>query len=201
MTLRLHISHSRQPGRTKADAAFTLPELLVSIAVFSLVIGCIVAANLFGLRMFQITDNKLQASDAARKSIGKMTDEIRTCSSTWVGNITNGVFAAHLNGEKQTGNGLMIYPSTNTTNFILYFFNSSDQSFRRTTSAATNSTVVARAVTNNVIFRAQDYSGTVLTNNQNTRVIHLSLEFFRPARLGVVADYYKLETSVTRRAL
>jgi prepilin-type N-terminal cleavage/methylation domain-containing protein len=199
--MRLPISHTARAARTSPEAAFTLPELLVSIAVFSLVIVCIVAANLFGLRMFQITDNKLQASDAARKSIGKMTDEIRTCTTTWVGNITNGVFAAHLNGETQTGNGLMIYPSTNTANFILYFINPSDQSFRRTTSAATNATVIAQAVTNNVIFRAQDYSGTVLTNNQNTRVIHLSLEFFRPARQGVVADYYKLETSVTRRAL
>jgi prepilin-type N-terminal cleavage/methylation domain-containing protein len=201
MNLHLPIPDSAPSARISADPAFTLPELLVSIAVFSLVVVCIVAANLFGLRMFQITDNKLQASDAARKSIGRMTDEIRTCTTTWVGNITNGVFAAHLDGEKQTGNGLMIYPSTNATNFILYFFNPSDQSFRRTTSTATGATVVARSVTNNLIFRAQDYSGTVLTNNQNTRVIHLSLEFFRPPRLGVVADYYKMETSVTRRAL
>jgi hypothetical protein len=41
----------------------------------------------------------------------------------------------------------------------------------------------------------------VLTNNQNNRVIHLTLEFFQKPRQGVVADYYKLETSVTRRAL
>ena len=50
-------------------------------------------------------------------------------------------------------------------------------------------------------FTAQDFSGNVLTNNQNNRVIHLTLEFYQPARFLLGADYYKLETSMTRRAL
>ena len=50
-------------------------------------------------------------------------------------------------------------------------------------------------------FCAQDFSGNVLTNNQNNQVIHLTLEFYQPARFMQGADYYKLETSMTRRAL
>jgi prepilin-type N-terminal cleavage/methylation domain-containing protein len=184
-----------------ARAGFTLPELMISITLFLLVVGGVVSANLFGLRMFQITENKLSASDAARKAIGQMTDEIRTCKITWVGNVTNGAFLAHLDGEAQTGNALQICPTTNTSNFILYFINQPDQSFRRTTSAGGSTTVLARSITNAVVFRAQDCLGNVLTNNQNNRVIHLSLQFFQDARFGVVADNYKLETSVTRRAL
>jgi hypothetical protein len=52
-----------------------------------------------------------------------------------------------------------------------------------------------------MVFRAQDYLGNVLTNSQNNRVIHLTLEFYQPQPLLPDPDYYKLETSVTRRAL
>ena len=188
-----------RPARTLA--AFTLPEMMISITILALVVTGVVAANLFGLRMFQITENKLNAGDAARKVIGRMTDEIRTCKTTWVGDVSNGVFVARATGQAQTGTGLMICPTTNSTNFILYFLNPSDQSFRRTTSVAGTTTVVAQPITNSLLFSAQDYLGNVLTNNQNNRVIHLSVEFYQAPRFGVVADSYKLETSVTRRTL
>jgi len=182
-------------------AAFTLPEMMISLAILSLVVVGVISANLFGLRMFQITENKLTASDSVRKAIGKMTDEIRTCKAAWLGNVSNGVFAAHLDGEQQTGNAVMICATTNATNYILYFANQSDQTFRRTANPPGNTTIVAKTVTNNILFQAQDFSGRVLTNNQNNRVIHFNLEFFQSASTNVVADYYKLETSVTRRAL
>jgi prepilin-type N-terminal cleavage/methylation domain-containing protein len=182
-------------------AAFTLPELMVAMVLFLLVVGGVLGANLFGLRMFQITENKLTATGAARRAIGTMTDEIRNCKSTWVGNVSNGVFVAHLNGEAQTGNAVMICPTTNAANFVIYFVNPSDQSFRRTTSPPVTTTVLARSVTNLVSFRAQDCLGNVMTNNQNNRVIHFNLQFQQAARFGVVADSYTLATSVTRRAL
>lgn len=183
------------------EAAFTLPEMLIAVVLFLLVVGGVIGANLFGLRMFQIMENKLTATSAARRAIGIMAEEIRNCRSTSVGTISNGVFVAHLDGEAQTGGGVMICPTTNSAKYILYFVNPSDQSFRRTTSTPGTTTVLARSVTNKVAFRAQDYLGNVLTNNQNNRVIHLNLDLLQPARFGVVADYYKLETSVTKRAL
>jgi hypothetical protein len=120
----------------------------------------------------------------------------------WVGNIsTNGVFETLLDGETQQGAGLLIYPTTNTTNYIIYFVNPSDQTFRRTTDQTGTAEILAGSVTNTLVFAAQDFSGNVLTNNQNNRVIHLTLEFHQPARFMLGADYYKLETSMTRRAL
>ena len=179
---------------------FTLPEVLISTTVFILLVGGIVFAHLFGLSMFSITETKLNATDGARKTIGKMADEIRTCKTTWIGNITNSDFVALLDGETQQGSGLLIYPTTNTANFIIYFVNPSDKTFRRTTGAPGSATILAESITNTVVFCAQDRLGTVLTNNQNNRVIHLNLEFYQPKRHMQVADYYKLETSVTRRA-
>ena len=106
-----------------------------------------------------------------------------------------------LDGETQQGTGLLIYPTTNTTNFIIYFVNPADQTFRRTTGQPGTAEILADSVTNTLVFAAQDFSGNVLTNNDNNRVIHLTLEFYQPARFMVGADYYKMETSMTRRAL
>jgi hypothetical protein len=108
-----------------------------------------------------------------------------------------------LDGETQQGNSLFIYPTTNTANYIVYFVNSSDETFRQTVAApsGTNTVILADSVTNTIAFTAQDFSGNVLTNSQNNRVIHLTLEFYQPARFMVGADYYKIETSMTRRTL
>lgn len=197
MTYNQRISSS-ESGHVRA---FTLPEMLIAMAVFGFVVTGVLTANLFGLRVFQITQNKLTASDAARKTLGRMTDDIRNCKTAYIGNVSsNGVFTAVSDGATQSGSGLIIYPTTNTNNFIVYFLNPSDKSFRRTTSAS-NTLVLAQSITNTVVFRAQDFRGNVLTNSQNNRVIYLDLECYQPKRFGVVADYYKLETAVTRRAL
>ncbi len=201
MKVQVPPSGSPADASPKTDAGFTLPEVLISSTLFIFVISGVLFGHLFGLSMFRITGTKLAATDAARKVTGKIADEIQTCKSTWIGNVKNGVFEALLDGEKQQGAGLLIYPTTNKANFIIYFVNSSDKTFRRTTSKPDSAVILAESVTNTVVFRAQDYLGSVLTNNQNNRVIHLNLEFYQPQRYMQVADYYKVETSVTRRAL
>jgi hypothetical protein len=190
-------------GRGPAPAqGFTLPETLVAATVFLFLIGGIILANLFGLKMFQIIQTKLNVATWSRQTTDKLMAEVRACNAVWVGNITsNSVFEALVDGETQQGTALLIYPTTNTTNYILYFVNPPDQTFRRTTDQAGTAEILAASVTNTIAFAAQDLSGNVLTNNQNNRVIHLTLEFYQPERFKLGADYYKLETSVTRRAL
>jgi hypothetical protein len=193
------------PGRGRGptpDKGFTLPEILVAATVFMFLVGGIILANLFGLKMFQAIQTKLNVATWSRQTTDQLMAEVRTCNAVWVGNITtNGVFEAPLDGETQQGAALLIYPTTNTTNFILYFVHPPDQTFRRTTDQADTAEILAASVTNTIAFAAQDLSGKVLTNNQNNRVIHLTLEFYQPERFKLGADYYKLETSVTRRAL
>jgi hypothetical protein len=179
-----------------------LPETLVAATVFLFLIGGIILANLFGLKMFQMIQTKLNVATWSRQTTDKLMAEVRACNAVWVGNLTsNSVFEAPLDGEMQQGTALLIYPTTNTTNYILYFVNPPDQTFRRTTDQAGTAEILAASVTNTIAFAAQDLSGKVLTNNQNNRVIHLTLEFYQPERFKLGADYYKLETSVTRRAL
>jgi prepilin-type N-terminal cleavage/methylation domain-containing protein len=185
--------------------AFTLPELMVALTVFSFVVTGVIFAHLYGLSMFRITETSLTATASARKVAGRITEEIRTCSNVLIGDVklvggTN-KFVGLLNGEKQQGGGLIIYPTTNLSHYVVYFVNPADQTFRRTTDQPGSAVILAESVTNTVVFRAEDpLKGTVLTNNVNNRVIHFSLEFYQPHRHLQVADYYKLESSVTRRA-
>lgn len=182
-------------------SAFTLPEIMIAMTVFIFLVGGIVFANLYGLSMFRITQTKLSATDDARKTIGQLTEEIRTCKKSWVGNVKNGSFVQLLDGEKRVGNALMIFPTTNTANYILYFVNPADQTFRRTTSKPVVTTILAESITNTIVFSERSHSGKILTNNQNNYLVQFNLEFFQPKRHLQVSDYYKLETSVTRRSV
>jgi hypothetical protein len=186
--------------RHSGQLAFTLTELMVSVTIFILLVGGMVSANLFGLRMFQIEQNKLNASDQARKIVGVLMNEIHSCETFQIGTFTSGTFTGLPLGAPQIGPALIIYPTTNLTNYIMYFVNPLDQKFRRVTTVPVSTRVVAQSVTNaSDLFRAQDYLGNVLTNMQNNTVLHLKLEFYQATRFGVPPDYYKLETSTTRR--
>jgi type II secretory pathway pseudopilin PulG len=57
------LSRGTCPG---SGQGFTLPEMLIAMTVFMLMIGGIIAANLFGLRMFQVTATKLNATTWSR---------------------------------------------------------------------------------------------------------------------------------------
>ncbi len=201
MIVHAPIVRPQRRALAATEAAFTLPELLIAVVAFLLLLGGILCANLFGLRMLQLTQAKLGATDEARKAVGALADDVRNCSAVWVGNVTDGVFVGHLDGEPQTGSSVLIYPTTNTTDFVIYFVNPTDQTFRRTASAAGPTRILAHSITNTLIFRAEDLRGNVLTNNENNRVIHLCLEVLQSQPELPTADSYKLETSVARRTL
>lgn len=188
----------------KRSGGFTLSEIMIATAVFMLVVTGILSAHLFGLRMFQVNQTKLTATEWSRRTFGKITAEIRACNSMSILNVdTNGNFTGLLDGEIQQGNALQIYPATNSDTYTIYFVNSADETFRRTEAmpGATNTFILADSVTNNLVFSAQDLSGNVLTNNLSNRMIHLALEFDQPASFMLDPYQYKLETSAKQRVV
>jgi prepilin-type N-terminal cleavage/methylation domain-containing protein len=199
--MRIPISNSGRAGWSRPQAGFTLTEVLVASTIFGLLVGGIIASNLFGLRIFQMSQTKLQITQWSRETIMRLTDEIHVCNNAQVGVVSNGVFTAFLDGDTQQGNGLLINTSTNTNNFILYFVNTSDQTFRRTTEEPGSTVILGSSVTNLLPFTAEDFLGNVLTNTSNGQVIHLALEFYQPAFFMQSADYYKLETSIKQRVV
>lgn len=186
---------------------FTLTEVMVASALFSLIIIGTISANIFGLRLYGITKAKLGASDEAREAVSRLVNEVRSAKIVRVGNGSLGGFTNIAMGQAQAGNALQIFPTTNSTPFVRYYWDSTDQRFKRTTDGAGSSIVVANYISNQVVFRAEDHLGNVLTSGQNNRVINLKLEFYQiqypivNIGPGGLFDYYKLETRITRRTL
>jgi Tfp pilus assembly protein PilW len=207
MKLRCSPFAGSPPGAFHAWKAFTITEIMVTMAILFLFITGILYAHLFGIRMFEITRAKLGASDDARRAISLLVSEIRTAKSIKIGNGSLSSFAEVPINTAQIGNAIQIYTTTNTNAFIRYFWDSADNKLKRTADGSTTANVIAHYITNNTVFTSEDFAGNVITDNQNNRVIGLSLQFYQiqyPAYTigpGNYYDFYQLRAKVTRRAL
>jgi hypothetical protein len=198
--------HAAPPAPT-GRGGFTLAEIMIAMGLFSLVVIGVVSAQLFGMRLFNVTSTRLSASDNARKVLNCVRDDIRSGKILYVGNGSSGQFTnIALNGLRQ-GNALQIHPTANTNVFVRYYLDLTNQCLMRFTSGASQAEVLARYLTNRIAFLAEDCSGHTLTNDQNNRVIRLMLDFYQwefpvaQARAGAFYDYYHLQTRISRRTI
>ena len=92
---------SLSPARARrSSAAFTLGELMVAVALFSLTMTAAICSHLFGMRMFNVAATKLNESFSARAALNHVQDDIRECKLLYVGNgnedaFTNVLAAKH----------------------------------------------------------------------------------------------------------
>ncbi len=191
----------------KTRQAFTLVEIMTATGLFSLVVIGVVYSQLFGLRLFNVTSAKLSAADNARKVLNVMRDDIRSGKLLYVGN-GNAVNFTNISGSgARQGNALEIYPTTATNVYIRYFLDPASQCLSRTSIPGGGIQVLAPFLTNQIAFRAEDYAGNVLTNDQNNRVIKIVMDFYQwefpkaQTGGGSYYDYYHLQTRVSRRAI
>jgi Tfp pilus assembly protein PilW len=199
----------KEPWPRKANhrAAFTLVEVMLSITLLVMVLGGVMTSHLMGLRLFELAESKLGATDDARKAASLISTEVRAAKLVKVGNGNEDGFTEVAMDTPQQGNALQLYPTTDLTQFIRYYVDSRDDTLRRMTNGGCQQSIVARSITNNLVFTAEDWRGTVLTNNRNNRVIGLRMEFYQiqyPVyRIGPgnYYDSYQLRTRITRRAL
>lgn len=199
--------HLRLMTHPQPRAGFTLTEMMTAMAIFSLVTTAVVYTHIFGLQLFNISATKLSASANARAALNAVREDIRSAKVLYVGNGTAQSFTRAATNQPRQGNAVQIFPTTNTASYVRYFLDPNSQNLMRVTSASPNPTVVARFLTNRITFAAEDYAGNVLTNDQNNRVIRMSLEFYQwefpvaHAGAGAYYDYYRLQTRVTRRTI
>jgi type II secretory pathway pseudopilin PulG len=197
------VSQRRFPGLR----AFTLTEIMVAMTVLMLVIAGVLTTHLFGLRMVEISKAKLGASDDARQAISLIISEVRSARTVRVGQGDLTSFTEVPMNTLQQGSSIQVYPTLDTNQFIRYFWDVADQRLKRTTNGATAAWVVANAITNSVLFRGEDYQGNATTNNQNNRVIALTLQFYQlmyprvNIGPGNYYDFYQLRTRITPRTL
>jgi len=191
--------------RGPLQAAFTVTEVMVATTVLMLAITGVMTTHLFGLRMVEISKAKLGASDDARHAISLMISEIRSARTVRVGEGNLSGFTEVAVDSVQEGSAIQVYSSLDTNQFIRYFWDATDKRLKRTTNGASAAFVVANAITNSVLFRAEDYQGNVTTNNQNNRVIALNLRFYQlmyprvNIGPGNYYDFYQLRTRITPR--
>lgn len=200
-----------KPSKTASNgisrAAYTLTEIMVASALFSLVVIGTVGANIFGLRLYGITKAKLGANDDARKAISRLINEVRSCKTVKVGSGTLAGFTNSPDGSPEQGNALQIYPTTNQASYVRYYWDPSDTRLKRTTDSGGVAVVIANYITNQVVFSAEDAFGNVLTNSLNNRVISLKLQFYQieypivKIGPGGLFDFYQLQCKITRRTL
>jgi hypothetical protein len=189
--------------------AMTLLETMTAMSVFVLMIGGMLQLHVGGLMHDQLVSSKAGASDSTRVAFDRMLQEVRGAKTLQVGTNSGTNFYAILSGSLLRGNALRVCLSTNTNNFILYYFdpNNGRNEIRRLVSGGTTGEVMVSSLNNtSIIFQAEDYTGTnVLTGVDNHTVISTRMELYQyrypltRVGSGYLYDYYKLEFKATSR--
>ena len=200
--------------RLQGCAAFTLVEMMVTVALFSMVVLAIIGLQLYAMKVYTLGATMLNATTSGRQTMNAIRDQIRSGKIVMVGTFdgTNGSgFSQAPLGALQEGNALEIeYTNTSSTNFLIFyqdpattnlysFSNSPATSFTRTAEVP-----VAYCVTNYYCFFAENYQGLVQTNYVNNSVIHVMLQFYQwQSTIGGSAansyNYYSLNTRIDHR--
>jgi Tfp pilus assembly protein PilW len=190
----------------RRSLAYTLTEIMVTMAIVVMVLAAVISCHLLGLKLFELTKAKLGASDDARRAIGLLISEIRSAKFVRVGSGDLADFKEVGVNTPHVGNAVQVYASTNTNFWVRYFLDSSDQKLKRATNGASVAAVIASSISNQVVFSAEDFTGKPLLNNSQDYVIGLNMQFYQlqyPAveiGPGKFYDYYQLQTRVTPRA-
>jgi len=191
----------------KCVAAFTLAEMLITIAVFSLLVAASLSLQLFGSNTYTIAQTKLAATDNGQKVLNHVRDEIRSGKLLFVGNGNASSFSPLGADAPRTGNALMICPTANTNTFTYYYLDTNSYCLNRMTSGNPGVEVISTCITNALVFQAEDFQGNVVTNDLNNRVIRLTLQFYRweypltQLGSGCMCDCFQVQSRMARRLI
>jgi prepilin-type N-terminal cleavage/methylation domain-containing protein len=190
-----------------ATRSFTLTEVMVVSAIFSMMLAGLLASQMFGLRLLYVTQTKLSATASARQALDQVRDAVRSGKLLYVGTGDASSFTHVSNNMQHIGNALMVCATTNTNNFVVFYRDANDNCLKWRTNGSSQLQVLARYITNALVFQAENFQGVVLTNDQNNRVIHLTMQFYQwefpvtTVGAGAMYDYYQLQSRITRRLI
>jgi prepilin-type N-terminal cleavage/methylation domain-containing protein len=211
--MKLLPPNQNPPRRTRAQA-FTLTEMMVTVAIFAFMIAALCAVQLFAMRIYTLGSTKLSATTSARQTMNNLRDLIRSSKIVYVGTYSNGTgFVRVPTGSLQMGNALE-FATTNTvtTNYLVYYLDNWDPTntlFSISNNLSSTVRAQARYVTNYFCFYGENYQGSNTTDYENNTVIHVVLQFYRwEYPLGFVGtnainayDFYNIQTRIMRRAI
>jgi hypothetical protein len=178
---------------------------MVAMGLLVIVFGINVASHIFGMKIMEKTNAKAAASDEARENLTRMMEEICSAKSVAVGTGSQSSFSEIAIDTAQQGAALQIYPTASTNVFIRYYLDATAKTLNRMTNGGSGA-VVAAGIKNTIPFTAEDTVGNVVTNNQNNRVIGLSLQFQQLQYTNLIVGSnnfytsYQVQTKMARRA-
>ncbi len=181
MRIGLPSGDSRFRYRQRTELGFTLSEMLIAMTIFFLVVGGVIATNLFGLRMIELTEPKQQSAERARELVNQLSDDIGTGWKIQIGTGDLGSFVRVPRGSEKKGSSLKVWRDSQDTNDVVVYHLVSGELFR---DDASSTKLVAWSVTNDEIFTGEDFSGTPLTEDRTSMVIGVSLQFSELERTG-----------------
>ena len=177
---------------------------MVSMSIFLVVIGGVLASHLFGLRMIEITKIKLTVSDSIPRGIDELRSDVQCAKIVRIGQGSQTTFTEATNNTPQQGNAIQVYPTSDTNVFIRYYLETSSQALKRLgTNAAIK--VVADLIGNSTVFTAEDFNGNVLTNRDDRCIIGMNLQISELKDSGIKFgpgnhyNSYQMRTKMARR--
>ncbi|MGA3283130.1 MAG: hypothetical protein ABSD57_01550 [Verrucomicrobiota bacterium] len=208
--------------RRRNVCGFTLAEMVITVGIFLFIFtGVWIAVQVFGLRIYTLAATKLVATTGGRQALNQIRDQIREARMVYVGNCSQAIgssFTSITNANAQQGNALIIYPTTSTNFYTVYYLDTSTTTnylvqFNVTNGVTIYTNTLAKYVTNQIVFDAEDYQGNItnFTSLDNRMLIRVTLQFsqweYPVAYVGGTNgrslnayDYYQLRTRVFRRA-
>lgn len=205
--------------RRRNIRGFTLAEMVITVGVFLFIFtGVWIGIQIFGLRIYSLAATKLVATAGGRQALNQIRDQIRQGKTVYVGNCSSasGSSFHYITNAPQQGNALIIYPTTNSTYYTIYYLDTSTTTnrlmqFNVSNNVTTYTQTLAKYLTNQIVFDARNWQNTIVTNEQsldNRLLIEVQMQFsqweYPVAFVGGVGlnayDYYQLRTRVFRRA-
>ncbi len=217
-------TQARRPRRNQAG--FTLVEMLIAVGIYcGIMIGIVVAIQIFALRVYTLAATKLVATQGSEFTLNQIRDDIREAKLLQVGRTDNaGNFTAFTGTNGMSGNALQIFQTTNlTAPYSLYWLQTNKVAgmssnvlyyLSVSTNAITNVVKLSCYITNTDVFCAENWDNwpaTGPTTNcvYNNQIYCIKLQFYQweypIAMIGGLYynsyDYYQIHTRVCRRAL
>lgn len=192
---------SQKPlARRMAPHAFTLAEMMTTMAIFSLVVLAMVSLQIFGFKMNSLTSSKLRSTAYSLKVLDQLRNQVRGASLVQVGNGSSTSFTT----TGTNGNALQIYPTTNLNNYIRFYLATNTAAlynFYRLTNGG-QPALIASNIINQTVFQMEDYQGSnIVSSGTEHYTIQMTLQFSQLAYLAPIGayDYYTLQTLMTPR--
>jgi prepilin-type N-terminal cleavage/methylation domain-containing protein len=197
-------------------AGFTMVEMMITMAVVTMIIAGLMSANFLGLREERLMESKCGANESSRRDINLMMYDIRSAKGYDIGTMSGTNFTAITNGLFQ-GAALKLYCiaiSTNevidATRYILYYFDTSQAAsyggmlWRFNSTNGASAKVICSNLINTFTFASEDYRGVTQTNVRTFKgVVHATLQFqqfqYPLTAVGTngLFDYYRIECRAT----